>query len=454
MRCTLRSCSSRQGAHRPRTRRCASASALAGAAPKCARLRARRNRGESRCRAAPRRSARIAPSSGRDGQVASLESLADRDPSHSSAVPCRRRSRLYRSSSCIDSIISPGTILAEWERVVAAERDAVRAHQLQHVAQQVRIVDQRIDVEAAEVFARVGAGCRRRPGPGARGSRARCGRASRERRRRRGRRRRAGAAASRTRRRRSCSRSRARFPRACRPATAASSATCAPGPACPRDARRPRRRAPARPSKTAKHARIVEIASVDVRADLDARELRARARSARARGSRAPAPASAPCRARRSASGARSTEARDVIVEEAAQVERVLGLRPVAEHHRHGREHLHVDAGARAILEALVGIPAVGLDRRGRACLPGPCARSRARCARSAPSRRSRSVPARFGQFSGSTCVCMSILSMRWISGLRAWRRLEDGAAVLAGASARGCRRSARTPAGAASRCS
>ena len=52
----------------------------------------------------------------------------------------------------------------------------------------------------------------------------------------------------------------------------------------------------------------------------------------------------------------------DVVVEQTRQVERVLGLRPVAEHHRHGRQHLHADAVAVALLQAARAVPAVVRD--------------------------------------------------------------------------------------------
>ena len=41
----------------------------------------------------------------------------------------------------------------------------------------------------------------------------------------------------------------------------------------------------------------------------------------------------------------------DVIIESAGKIESVRRLRPVAEHHRDGRKHLHRDAGAVAFLQ-------------------------------------------------------------------------------------------------------
>ncbi len=49
----------------------------------------------------------------------------------------------------------------------------------------------------------------------------------------------------------------------------------------------------------------------------------------------------------------------DVIIQAAREIERIGRLRPIAEHHRHGREHLHRNAGAIAFLDASHGIPDV-----------------------------------------------------------------------------------------------
>ena len=62
------------------------------------------------------------------------------------------------------------------------------------------------------------------------------------------------------------------------------------------------------------------------------------------------------------AAGAARDNRRDVVVQQRREVERVLRLRPVAEHHRNRREHLHVDAGGGAVLEAAPRVPAVVLD--------------------------------------------------------------------------------------------
>ena len=53
---------------------------------------------------------------------------------------------------------------------------------------------------------------------------------------------------------------------------------------------------------------------------------------------------------------------RDVIVQEHGKVERVLRLRPITEHDRNGRQHLHADLVMGALAHADFGIPAVVLD--------------------------------------------------------------------------------------------
>ncbi len=49
----------------------------------------------------------------------------------------------------------------------------------------------------------------------------------------------------------------------------------------------------------------------------------------------------------------------DVIVQPPGKIERVRRLRPIAEHHRHGREHLHGNAVAITLLDATLRIPDV-----------------------------------------------------------------------------------------------
>ena len=50
---------------------------------------------------------------------------------------------------------------------------------------------------------------------------------------------------------------------------------------------------------------------------------------------------------------------RDVIVQAAREIERVGRLRPIAEHHRHGRKHLHRNARAVAFLDPARRVPDV-----------------------------------------------------------------------------------------------
>ena len=52
----------------------------------------------------------------------------------------------------------------------------------------------------------------------------------------------------------------------------------------------------------------------------------------------------------------------DVVVQAPREVERRVRLRPVAEHDRHRREHLHVDARRVAFGQPRLDVPAVALD--------------------------------------------------------------------------------------------
>ena len=106
---------------------------------------------------------------------------------------------------------------------------------------------------------------------------------------------------------------------------------------------------------------VVEAPAVDVRSDLDALELEI-AHAAlelvdRKVGllHRERAQPGEPVGVRRDHGG-------DVVVEERGQVERVLGLGPVVEHHRNRRQHLDVDPGRRAVFEAPPCVPTVVLD--------------------------------------------------------------------------------------------
>src|SRR6266566_3970493 len=52
-----------------------------------------------------------------------------------------------------------------------------------------------------------------------------------------------------------------------------------------------------------------------------------------------------------------SDDSSDVIIQPARKIERVGWLRPIAEHHRHGRKHLHRNSRVVALLDATFGIP-------------------------------------------------------------------------------------------------
>src|SRR5947208_872501 len=49
----------------------------------------------------------------------------------------------------------------------------------------------------------------------------------------------------------------------------------------------------------------------------------------------------------------------DVVVESPRKIERVTWFRPIAEHHRHSREHLHGNAVAVAFLDSALRVPDV-----------------------------------------------------------------------------------------------
>ena len=53
---------------------------------------------------------------------------------------------------------------------------------------------------------------------------------------------------------------------------------------------------------------------------------------------------------------------REVIVQQPGKIERVGRFRPIAEHHRDGREHLDGDAGAIAFLDPALRVPDVVAD--------------------------------------------------------------------------------------------
>jgi hypothetical protein len=57
--------------------------------------------------------------------------------------------------------------------------------------------------------------------------------------------------------------------------------------------------------------------------------------------------------------GVRPHNFRNVIVQNPAELQCVARFRPVAKHHRHGREHLHRNAGCFHRLDPALGIPNV-----------------------------------------------------------------------------------------------
>ena len=60
--------------------------------------------------------------------------------------------------------------------------------------------------------------------------------------------------------------------------------------------------------------------------------------------------------------GVRPDDLGDVIVESARKIESIGRLRPITEHHRHGREHLHGNAGPIALLDPARRVPCVVAD--------------------------------------------------------------------------------------------
>ena len=185
-------------------------------------------------------------------------------------------------------------------------------------------------------------------------------------------------------------------------------APSAPCPACPRGGRtRPR---PARCGRLEdrEQRRVVEVPVVDVAADLHAAQAQLAGRSAPARGRPGRGPAAAACPGRRSAAGCARTTSAMWSLSSRARSRRVSRLGPVAEHHRHGGQHLHVDAVPVAVLRGGAPGPSSCPRSRGRACRRSSCGRSRGRGAPAGRTRRSRSA-ARSGQRGGRMCVCRSI---------------------------------------------
>ena len=101
------------------------------------------------------------------------------------------------------------------------------------------------------------------------------------------------------------------------------------------------------------------LVRIDVRADLRAAQTQARGRIAPVR--RAARSGSCIGIVPRPANRCRmfAHDFGDVIVQPARKIERVRRFRPIAEHHRHGRKHLHRNAVAVAFFDAPLRIPDV-----------------------------------------------------------------------------------------------
>ena len=130
--------------------------------------------------------------------------------------------------------------------------------------------------------------------------------------------------------------------------------------------------------------RVAQVPVVDVACRSARPRAPALARSARARAPPAPGPAAARCPGPRSGAGAPATTPARWSLRKRADLEPVLGLRPVAEHHRHGGEHL--DAHPRARRTRRAAPPGsqqlLSISRKKLPVVASPSARGKARCAR------------------------------------------------------------------------
>ena len=268
------------------------------------------------------------------------------------------RTGLLRESARIDQLSRAS--LAERKGIVAAEGDPIGAHQVHEVAQHQRIVHERVDVDPPQVFTRgnvVGNGAQIGP-------------------------RFEAADDSPDRRRKSAAAVREGDPQGRQPLEHSAEDERA-------DRERNFRGHPDEPGEPVarhpisaghlprvdenggaerrgrledrKELRAVEIRSVDVRADLDTREpelphaaleLPDRQVGALHRDR------SETGEARR----VRGHDPGDVVVQAPREVERRIRLRPVAEHDRHRRENLHVDARRVAFGQPRLDVPAVAFD--------------------------------------------------------------------------------------------
>ena len=139
-----------------------------------------------------------------------------------------------------------------------------------------------------------------------------------------------------------------------------------------------------------KQRRVIEVPVADVGADLDA----GKAQLPTQRSSSpppAPAPAAARCPSPMKRAGCAATVSARLSLSSRDEVEGVRRLGPVAEHDRHGGEHLHVHAVAVALLESARRRPAVVSNFPEKLSVhqhPGPAG---ARGGPATPIRRSRS---------------------------------------------------------------
>ena len=268
------------------------------------------------------------------------------------------RPGLLRESARVDQLSRAS--LAEREGIVAAEGDPIGAHQVHEVAQHQRIVHERVDVDPPQIFPRgnvVGNGAQIGP-------------------------RFEAADDSPDRRRKSAAAVRECDPQGRQPLEHSAEDERA-------DRERNFRGHPDEPGEPVtrhpvfaghlprvdenggvkrrrrlehrKELRAVEIRSVDVRADLDAREpevphaaLELPNREVGAL-HRDRAEAGEPRRVRGHDRG-------DMVVEIPGELEREIGLCPVAEHDRHRREDLHADARRVAFGQPNLGVPVVRFD--------------------------------------------------------------------------------------------
>ena len=308
------------------------------------------------------------------------------------------RTGLLRESARIDQLSRAS--LAEREGIVAAEGDPIGAHQVHEVAQHQRIVHERVDVDPPQVFTRrnvVGNGAQIGP-------------------------RFEAADDSPDRRRKSAAAVREGDPQGRQPLEHSAEDERA-------DRERNFRGHPDEPGEPVtrhpisaghlprvdenggaercgrledrKELRAVEIRSVDVRADLDTREPELPHAALELPNREVGA-----LHRDRSETGetrrVRGHDPGDVVVQAPREVERRSRLRPVAEHDRHRRENLHVDARRVAFGQPRLDVPAVAFDlAEQRTVDDHPRAAARGVRARFERTVRLPALPRKSGSFSG-----------------------------------------------------